>query len=68
MQSRTENRRQRVNKRQPITLNKVFDEIEYWIIRLLLLGLLLIAAYDLLVSKVRMSHSSFIGQTSVQIR
>jgi hypothetical protein len=68
MQSRTDKRRERVNKRQAIILNKVFDEIEYWIIRLLLLGLLLIAAYDLLVSKVRMSHFSSNGSASVQIR
>jgi hypothetical protein len=58
-----------VNNQIPPKLKNVFDhveysinrlpriliQLEYWIIRLLLFGLLLIAAYDLLESQARMS-------------
>lgn len=37
-------------------LPPILGQLEYWIVRLLLLGLLLIAAYDLLGSQARMSH------------
>jgi len=37
-------------------LPPILVQLEYWIIRLLLFGLLLIAAYDLLSSQARMSH------------
>jgi len=44
------------NGTAPSKLKNILDELEYWIIRLLLLGLLLIAAYDLLCSQVRVSR------------
>lgn len=58
------------NQVPPAKLKSIFDQleycskrlppilvqVEYWIIRLLLLGLLLVAAYDLLGSQVRTSH------------
>jgi hypothetical protein len=58
------------NQVPPAKLQSIFDQLEYcskrlppilvqleyWIIRLLLFGLLLITAYDLLGSQVRMSH------------
>jgi hypothetical protein len=58
------------NQVPPSKLKSIFDQVEYcskrlppilvqleyWIIRLLLFGLLLIAAYDLLGSQARMSH------------
>jgi uncharacterized Rmd1/YagE family protein len=37
-------------------LPPILAQLEYWIIRLLLFGLLLIATYDLLSSQARMSH------------
>lgn len=37
-------------------LPKILVQLEYWIIRLLLFGLLLIAAYDLLSEQARTSH------------
>jgi hypothetical protein len=37
-------------------LPPILVHLEYWIIRLLLFGLLLITAYDLLDSQARMSH------------
>lgn len=58
------------NQAPPSQLKSIFDQIEYslerlppilvqleyWIIRLLLFGLLLIAAYDLLGEQARTSH------------
>jgi hypothetical protein len=58
------------NQNPPSKLKGIFDQIEYcikrlppimvqleyWIIRLLLFGLLLIAVYDLLGRQARMSH------------
>lgn len=37
-------------------LPQILVQLEYWIIRLLLFSLLLIAAYDLLVSQARLSR------------
>jgi hypothetical protein len=37
-------------------LPPILVQLEYWVIRLLLFGLLLIAAYELLGSQARMAH------------
>jgi hypothetical protein len=44
------------NGTPPSKLKHILNELEYWIIRLLLFGLLLIAAYDLLCSQVRVAR------------
>lgn len=71
MQRITEKKKNSISSSVPPSkLKSIFDELEYcskrlppilvqleyWIIRLLLFGLLLIAAYDLLDSQARMSH------------
>lgn len=71
MQRITENKGKSINNQiPPFKLKSIFDQIEYcfkrlppilvqleyWVIRLLLFGLLLIAAYDLLGSQARMSY------------
>jgi hypothetical protein len=66
MKSRT-GKQKPVSRRQVIKVTKILDELEYWIIRLLLLGLLLLAAYDLLVSKARLSHCPFDEPASAQV-
>lgn len=48
--------RQYDDRTPPSKLKNILDQLEYWIIKLLLLGLLLIAAYDLLCSQVRLSR------------